>query len=192
MAYTDLIYLKSYLNVTGDTDDAILNECISRATAILDAQFSHRFEATTATRYYNADDLDGTRVLYLDAPLLTVTTLTNGDGTVITSADYWLLPRNEAPYWRIQLKANGTVTYFEFDDQDDEISIVGTWGYMATANAMVQQATTRLAAYVYRQRDSQVFETTAMPELGILTIPAGIPNDVKIMIETLQARYSLG
>jgi hypothetical protein len=40
----------------------------------------------------------------------------------------------------------------------------------------------RMAAYLYRLKDSQVYDTTATPELGIITIPKGIPADVKLWI----------
>lgn len=193
MAYTDLATLKTYLGVTNSNDDSLLTASLNRAIAIFDSHFDHKFEATTATRYYNWDDVDGKK-LFLDAPLLTVTTLTNGDdsATVISSSDYWLLPRNEAPYWTIKIKDDpSSVTGWEVDT-DKEITVAGTWGYMTTANNTVVQAVLRLAAYLYRQKDSQVFEATAAPELGIITIPKGIPKDVRAMIEILQARYQLG
>ena len=193
MAYIELSDLKIYLGVTEGSDDPLLTNCIARATAIFNAQFPSSFESEIETRYFTDDDIASDGILWLDNPLLTVTTLTNGDAdaTVIASADYWLRPRNESPYWYIKLKDGGTTTYFEFTT-DGEISVAGTWGYTTTAPGIVVQCVMRLAAYIYRQKDSQVFDTTAVPELGIMTIPSGIPNDVKIMIETLQARYVLG
>lgn len=192
MAYTTLAKLRTYLGVTEVGDDTLLTDCITRATAVFDAQFPFSFEAETETRYFIDDDIDNDGVLWLDKPLLTVTTLTNGDAsaTVIAAADYWLQPRNESPYWYIKLKDGGDTTYFEFTT-DGEISIAGTWGYMTSASGIVEQCVTRLAAYFYRQKDSQTFDVTAVPELGIMTIPSGIPNDVKIMIESLQAQYVL-
>ena len=192
MAYIELSDLKIYLGVTEGGDDSLLTNCIARATAIFNAQFPFSFEAKTETRYFIDDDIDNDGILWLDKPLLTITTLTNGDAdaTVIASADYWLQPRNESPYWYIKLKDGGTTTYFEFTT-DGEISIAGTWGYSTAASGIVEQCNMRLAAYIYRQKDSQIFETTAVPELGIMTIPSGIPNDVKIMIESLQAQYVL-
>lgn len=191
MAYTDLTTLKAYAGVTNTTDDTLLTAILSRAIAAFDSHFDHRFEATTATRYYGSDAVVGS-VLWLDAPLLTVTTLTNGDtdATGISSSDYWLKPRNRSPYWYIELKAAGTVTGWDIAT-DKEISVAGTWGYTATAPGEVVQAVLRLATYIYRQKDSQVFETTAVPELGVITIPSGIPQDVKNVIDTMHARYDL-
>ncbi len=191
MAYIDLETLKTYIGTEKSGDNYLLAACLDRAIAVFDSHFDHRFEASTETRYYRGIDIyQG--ALWLDSPLLTVTTLTNGDaaGTVIDAADYWLQPRNESPYWLIELKSGGDTAYFAFDT-DGEVSVTGTWGYTTIAPDDVVQAVIRLSAYFYRQKDSQIFETTAVPELGILTIPAGVPQDVKMMIEALQARYSL-
>jgi hypothetical protein len=122
--------------------------------------------------------------------LLTVTTLTNGDGDTISASDFWLLPRNTPPYWYIKLKSGGTTTAYEFDT-DGEVSVAGTWGYTATVPDEIVQAATRIAAYIYRQKDSQVFDTTAVPELGVMTIPSGIPKDVRTLLDIVRSRYAL-
>lgn len=190
MAYTDSTALKAYLGISGTGDDALLSSCVTRAQAIVDAQFSATFEAETETRYYTQYDIENSNVLWLDMPLLTVTTLTNGDGDTISADDYWLLPRNDAPYWYIKLKSGGTTTAYEFNT-DGEVSVAGTWGYTATAPGEIVQATLRLAGYIYRQKDSQIFDTTAILELGTMTIPGGIPKDVERLLSIVRSRYAL-
>ncbi|MCP4099150.1 MAG: hypothetical protein GY748_23250 [Planctomycetaceae bacterium] len=186
MAYATLASLKAYLGISESGDDAILTECLDRGIAIFDGEFSFSFEAQTETRYYCRDDVDGKR-LWLDAPLLALITLTNGDGEELGNATYTLRPRNRAPYWYIDLNS---ASYWTFDT-DGEISVDGLWGYTTTAPDDAIQAVLRLTAYIYRQRDSQVFETTAIPELGVLTIPSGIPADVRKIINGLRAQYHL-
>jgi hypothetical protein len=39
-----------------------------------------------------------------------------------------------------------------------------------------------LAAYYYQQKDAQVFDTVAIPDAGVITIPSGIPADVKLIL----------
>jgi len=180
MAYISIASLKSYLGISATTDDALLSSCITRAQDAIDAYTGRWFEARTATRYYDdADILDDT--LYLDADLLTVTTLSNGDSsaTAITAAYYTLLPRNATPYFAIKLKS--THGGWEFDS-DCWASVAGTWGWAATAPDDVAQATLRMAAYMYRSKDSQVFDVTSQPELGQMTIPQGMPADVKLLL----------
>uniref|UniRef100_A0A6M3J628 Uncharacterized protein n=1 Tax=viral metagenome TaxID=1070528 RepID=A0A6M3J628_9ZZZZ len=46
----------------------------------------------------------------------------------------------------------------------------------------IVQAVKRLAGYLYKQKDSQVFDVTAFPEAGVMEIPQGLPRDVKLLI----------
>lgn len=194
MAYASLAQLKNYLGISVTSDDTLLTDLLARAQQAIDSYCHRSFEARTETRYYRQDAVaiadpfgyDITHevlnpvydVLYLDDDLLAVTTLTNGNGETIPSSGYWLEPRNGPPYWYIRLKS---AYNWEFDT-DGEISVAGTWGYATTAPDDIVHATVRLAAYFYRQKDAQVFDTTAMPEVGVITIPQGIPADVKLIL----------
>lgn len=195
MAYVDKVAVKQYLGISTTTDDDLIEALIARAQRAIESYCHRWFEARTETRYYRRDAVDAgdtlrhsiseipglvNGVLYLDDDLLSVTTLTNGDGTVIPTTGYWLGPRNSGPpYWYICLKS----TYSWAFDTDGEISVAGTWGYSATAPEDIVHSTIRLAAYYYRQKDVQVFDTTAAPELGVITVPQGLPADVKILLE---------
>jgi len=180
MSYVTLANVKAYLGIDNSNDDALLTAIIAAAEAQIDSHCGRRFTATTETHYFTLADVEG-QVLWLDDELLTVTTLKNGDSaaTEITSSYYWLLPRNDSPYDRIRLYSTKSWT----TDTDCEISVAGTWGYSTTAPDDIEHACKRLVAYHYRNKDSQVFDVTAMPEVGLLTIPKGLPADVKIMLE---------
>lgn len=185
MAYATLAELRSYLGIApGDTDDdVLLARLITSAQKAIDGYCGWSFEASAAaTRYYNAlTDTDGA-VLVLDMPLLTLTTLTNGDADVITAAEYFLEPANTTPKWYVRLRSSAGLAWTYTDDPEQAISVAGTWGYMTSADATITQACLRWAGYMYRQKDAQVFDVTAQPGAGILTIPKGMPEDVKIML----------
>ena len=76
---------------------------------------------------------------------------------------------------------SNTGVYWEWDT-DYWVSVTGTWGYSATCPDDVRRACLVLAAYYYRQKDSQVFDVTAIPEAGVITIPQGIPATVTRVI----------
>jgi len=179
MGYVTLTEVKDYLGISGNSNDALLRDMISAAEAAIEAHTHRRFEAHTETHYFTLDDVEG-QVLWLDDDLLTVTTLSNGDAsaTEITSSYYWLLPRNASRYYQIKLYSTKSWT----EDTDCEISVAGTWGWSATAPEDIKQATKRLVAYTYRGKDAQVFDVTAVPELGVITIPKGIPADVALLL----------
>lgn len=121
----------------------------------------------------------GHRVLWLADDLLSISALTNGDGNVISSTGYWLEPRNKAPYQWIRLKSSETWQF----DTDGEIEVAGTWGYSTAPSAILKGACKQLAAYYYRLKDSQVFDVTASPETGTITIPKGVPASVEKILK---------
>lgn len=119
------------------------------------------------------------RVLYLGRDLLTVTTLTNGDGNVISSTGYWLEPRNDPPYRQIRLRSSESWVF----NTDGEITVAGTWGRTSSPPDDIVEAALELIAYRYRNRDNPVFDVTASPEIGVITVPKGFPITVERILE---------
>ena len=188
MAYIELEDLRGELDIEGSADNPLLQQAIQAAQAYIESQTNRVFEAATDTRYYSREALDehDSAILHLVDDLYSVTTLTNGDssGTVIAATDYWLLNRNYGPpYHAIQLKTN-IDDYWQWDT-DCWVSIAGSWGYSTSAPYDIRRACTVLAAYLYRQKDAQMFETTAIVESGAIAIPQGIPATV----DRILARY---
>ncbi len=179
MAYVTRLDVKAYLHIEAVSEDSLLDDCITRAKSIIDRITGQTFEASaSATRYYTPGvDTDGL-TLYLNYPLLTLTTLTNGDSAVIASTDYKLYPLNETPKYEVRLLASKGLTWTYTTDPEGAISVVGTWGLYTTAPADIEQAALRLAAYLYKQRDAQVFDQVGVSELGELHLAAKVPSDV--------------
>jgi len=185
MAYIELADLRSYIGIDALGDDPLLQEAIKAAQTYIESQTNRVFEAATLTKYYERDALDDedSTLLHLGTDCVTVTTLLNGDSsaTEILVANYWLLNRNLGPpYHWIKLKSNVGV-YWQWDT-DYWVSVTGTWGYSATPPEDIKAACTHLAAFYYRQKDSQVFDVTAIPDAGVITIPQGIPATVTRII----------
>jgi len=187
MAYITLEDLRGHLDIDLTSDNPLLQEAIEDAQQYIDSQTNRHFEAETKTKYFDSTDRDRDNSYLLNLfhdDLLTVTTLTNGDSsaTTIASTYYTLVPRNEGPpYHGILLKTDSGY-YWEWDT-DYWVSIAGTWGYSTTVPDDIRRATAILAAYFYRQKDAQMFETTAIVESGAIAIPQGIPATVDRIIE---------
>ncbi len=178
MAYTTLANVKAELGIplTVTTDDAILNAKIAEAQAEIDRQSGRHFEAVTATRVYS-QFYDGfsrvdTTLLLLDDDLLTVTALTNGDGTVIPSGGYWLEPQNAGFYTSIRLKSGYAWTF----DTDGQVSVAGTWGHSATVPADIAGICKELAIALYRLKDTSTMTATVVPEAGATPFPIALPK----------------
>jgi len=167
--------IKKQLNL----DDDLLEDLLTRAQARVDQETRRTFEAAAdGTRYFDAvDDVDG-RVLFLDEDLCSITSITN-NGTALTSADYVTEPRNETPYWGIRLRKSSSQSWTFSSTPEDAIEVTGKWAYSESAPDDIVHWTLRLAGYYYKQRDAQVYDVTASPEMGQITIPQGMPRDVR-------------
>ena len=187
MAYTSNVELKNYLDISGTGDDPLFDLLIESAQAVIDRYTGRTFEASAdATRYFTVGvDTDG-NMLYLDEDLAEITTIkTDADATspvTLTTTEYITHPRNITPYHAIQLLSSSDNSWTYSDDPENGIEVTGKWAWSTSAPDDIAQACIRLAAYFYRQKDAGVFDTTAIPDAGIIQIPQGIPRDVQLIL----------
>lgn len=177
--YTTTAAVKTYLGISGAGDDTLLGTLIEAAKAIIDAYTGHTFEASADTTHY-ADalaDVDG-RTLRLPCDFAAITSITNGDGVAVAAGSYVTEPRASTPYYAVTLKGSSTTTWTYTTDPENAITIIGKAAYSTSAPYDIAQAAKRLASWLYRQKDAQVFDVTAELGAGILTIPQGMPKDV--------------
>jgi hypothetical protein len=186
--YTTIDELKAYLGVTTGGDDALLTALVERAQKAIETHTHRVFEAASdTTRTFTVGvDTDG-RALYFDRDLAQITSIvTNADassgGTTIPSTDYITLPRHDTPYYGVRLLSSSDYVWEFTDDPENGVEVTGRWAYSVTAPEDIVHACTRLAGYYFKQRESQVFDVTAMPDAGALIIPRGLPKDVEIIL----------
>ncbi len=169
------------LNISGTTYDTELAALVTAASRWIDQAtwgIDNAFAASaTTTRYFRSEDLDGS-TLVLDAPLLSASTVTNGDTVEVSSTNYWLAPRNAAYRWGIQLKSGYSWTL----DTDGEISIAGVWGFSATVPDPIREATAMLAGWMFKRYQAALQDNAASPELGQIVYGEAIPKQVLALI----------
>jgi hypothetical protein len=186
MAYTTVSALKTYLGVVGNTDDALLTALIARAQAIVDAYCGRTFEAAQdSTRKLDAklSVSPDKRTLYVERDLCAITSITNGDGVSVAASEYVTEPRWETPFYGVTLKRESDIRWTWDDTPEDAITVVGRWAYSATAPADIVQATERLAAYLYRQKDNMSDLDRAVAVSGNMTVlPQSLPRDVQLIL----------
>ena len=185
MSYATIAQVKLELGLTNTGDDDLIGNKINEATIAIETYTGRQFQVqVNSIRYFDSwADVEG-YTLYLDHDLCEINSITNGDGTTVTSAQYATQPRNDTPYYAIKLKGSYSLSWEDDDngDSEDAIAISGKWGYSQVPPDDIEQACIRLASYYYRQKDAQVFDVTATPELGQITIPQGFPIDVRHML----------
>ncbi len=186
MAYTTNTAVKLYIGgIQGSGDDTLLTGLIADAEVYIEDYTNRIFEAETATRKFNAiEDVDG-RKLWLDEDLISITTLTNGDSSTISSSQYVLLPTNLSPKYAIKLLGSSGVAWQFTDDPEEAISVAGSWGYAATVPTNIIKACKLLAAYDYRSRQAGPDAERTIIAGGTVIAPSRIPS----MVEELIAPY---
>ena len=187
--YATLAEVKLYRGVatTHTSDDVLLSALITRAVRQIDRYCDRTFSAPTTaeTHYFDAvrDVSADRRTLYLDDDLADITTIVNGDGKTITSTAYVPEPRNRTPYNAIRLTWDVYGLWTWTTRPEDAIKVTGKWAYSTAAPADIKHATVRLAAYMYAQKDSNVYDVVAEPSMGMMTVPQGLPRDVQIILD---------
>lgn len=191
MSYSTADDLKTRLNISGSQDDALLSDLIDAVDEWID-RYCNRPRgafavAVDSTRYYGSSAVCD-QVLTLDSTILSVTTLTNGDGVALSSGAYRLHPRNEERHYQIRLLS----TYaWNFPDLDSEITVVGAFGYSADAPAPVREASLHFAGWQFKRYQAALQDASVNFELGQIRYSKKVPETVLALLDQYVDRSKL-
>ena len=176
--------------------DALLALLAARASRAID-RYTKREPgayavAADTTRYFTAEDPIELYIGELAAAPTTVSIAEAGDLTDLTalaSADYILEPYNALaeglPYNFIRLDVlNGDWAYWPGFQKS--VVIVGKFGYSATVQDDVKQASIIQCARWFKRGQQGFQDTGAITELGQLTYVKNIDPDVMLMVDFLR------
>lgn len=187
MAYQTVANLKVYLGIPSatTTDDTLLTTLLANAQSIIENYTRRVFECaeeSTVTHDAITDtDHRSRQILYLRGDVCEISEVVNGDGDTIT--DYVTLPRSETPYFAIRLLRSAYTAWTYITDQEDSIEVTGLWAYSETPPSDIVHATTRLAAYLYHQKDNAMDLDRAVISGGATILPVALPTDLKQLLE---------
>jgi hypothetical protein len=189
--YLTLAEYKAYKGITSldGVDDTVIENAIEAASRYIDGRTNRTFYSRSATNKY--DTPDGDELIFPDDDCLSITTLTNGDGTVITSAQYVLLPYNKTPKFSIKLLGSSGVYWQSTDDGDIEqaITVAGTWGYSATAPDDIKEACYQIANnFMGRRFGTNNSSETVTTASGLIITARDVPaaaNDILMRYKRL-------
>ncbi len=171
------------LEITGSTYNTELAAIVTAASRAVDSYCrvpNNGFaQSADAVRYYGQADIATTELLFLDAPIVSITSVVNGDGATLDASSYTLLPRNDAWYNQIKLKSSFAWRFAT----DGEIAITGKWGKATSVPADVKEATIMLAAWMFKRYQVGMQDATASPDLGQVTFAKGIPEQVRTLLQ---------
>lgn len=165
-------------------DDDLISTYVAQATEYFNSAVGYTFIAANGTLELDACAPHAYgRKLFFRKPVVSLYSVTNGDGQALTSDDYRLLPANESPKYAAELKLGSGKVWTFTDSPEAAIVLGGTIGYATEANvpADVTLAVTKLAANLYMNRDNKG-EVIRFAD-GSTQIPANAPEIVFQVIE---------
>ena len=163
---------------------------VTAAQEAIDLYFLRTFEASANTvRYFDAvRDVTGRRLM-LDRDLCSINSITNGNGETVTTGQYTTYPRNDTPYYAIDILKSSGINWEYEDDSEGAIAVSGKWAYSLTAPSAVVQLTKWLAAFMYRSKDNVPATGAGAGVAAAIDILAGdVPADVRILMSTIPRR----
>ena len=135
--YTTREAVKRAVRSNGNENDEAIDRLIESASRDVDNMTHRWFIPRTQTRLFRWPGQYGRGdILYLDADLISVTTLQtkaqDSSPTTISSSDYFLEPNNtNPPYHRIEIDISSTASFESGDTSQRSISVAGSWGVSA-------------------------------------------------------------
>jgi len=171
------------------SDDVRIEQVVEAASRWIDTKTGRRFYGETETRsFVVGEDTDGA-YLYFDKPLLSITTLTNGDGNTVAATEYTTEPRNETPLTAIRLLDKSSVVWQYADDQyEDAITVLGSWGYVSSTPPDIKDACLLLVSRLWARKDA-VFGVSGQTTIGELTSQFPKDPDVFDLISSYKKRF---
>ena len=172
------------IDSTDATDDTVITNILDASSRFIDNHTRRTFYARTETHYY---DVPSGNTLYIeDDDLISITTLTNGDTTVLTTSDYVLLPNNGSPKYAIKLKTSSTNSWEEDTNGDSEkaITLLGTWGWAADCPTDIKEACLEISASYYHHRYGENMSSeTTITAGGVVITPKDIPASARSILD---------
>ena len=190
------------MGISASTDDTLLSLCIDRAQHTIESYTNRIFEAAAdTTRYYtpisdrtwlgmgyNGDLIDD-YTIDVNYDLISITSITNGDGNAIPTSAVITLPLNFTPAWAVRVKQASGYFWTYIGSPEASVSITGRWGYSVTAPANIQQATLRLASQMYRQRDgSPDLGNSIISADGSTIVTSAMSRDIEALLKPYRRR----
>lgn len=188
--YVTLGSFRAYLSPDdslGTTQNTLLQSSLDAAERLVDDYTRRNFLGTAGTVYYNrySQNLVRDQGFYLREDIVSLTSITNGDGQNIPIGSVWLEPRNAGPPYRIaRLKSSYVYTW----NTDSDVIFAGTFGYGTAVPPAVTQAVLEYAAYIFRTKDVGTPEVAGFPEGGEISYPRGMPTTVRWKLEPYRSK----
>lgn len=184
--YASIEECQEYLGID-QSDDSLILRLLMAVTKYVEKRTGRVFESAKDTARFipfDGDHING-RDLFLPTDLAQITSIVNGDGSLILPTAYVTDPRYSLPFWKLTLKRNSGVSWLPGDDPDEAIAITGRWAYSVEVPEDIRQGVIRMVAWSYRQKDNSGGENDRpiRSSDGVVLLPSRIPSDVGSFVD---------
>jgi hypothetical protein len=199
--YCTLLEMKAYglpkamNNPADDTTISLLIESASRVAETISRRKFYTGQA--ATHYFDTPLANQTPPVgnYLTSPtnppvtimfdedLQALTSITNGDGTVLDPSTYILKPYSGPPYNSVQLRPTSGVMW-NTDDGDPlaAVSVLGTWGSTTSTPVDIKEAVMMVVKEAYNRRFGENMTSRSIITTGgVIVTPEDIPEKAMLV-----------
>ena len=180
MPYATRDELKAILGITGTGEDTVLDLMLEAASDYIDRTTGSFFSPVTTTRYYDYQDRN---ILWLDRPLHSLTSVTNGDGTTLTTTEVRPMPLAGPPYVWLETRWSSGVLFTPGTSGGESAhAVTGVWGHLdASGNtpSAIRDLTLRVAAIFYNQRQYGGLESARMGDTSFRFRDEVVPAELR-------------
>lgn len=190
MAYPGTAVLKTFMGISGSSEDGNLGYAINAAVQACEKYTGRRFVAASETRTYPAQKPYVTqRGMWLTtfADFISVTTLKNADDETITADDYDLFP-STPPYNQIRL--NPLSGFWLDAGTGSLVTLTASFGYSSDTPDDILYALLRLGKHFFDASKQGVGGAVGGVgrQSGLSVLPQGWPEDVTAIFDTYKRR----
>jgi len=193
--YVSLEAMKAYglpKALNNEADDTVISMLIDSASREADHIMRPTFYPTTGIQYFDTPLANKTPPIgnYLTSPtnpadtimfdddLQSLTSITNGDGTVLDASAFILIPYSGAPYYAVKLRPTaGKMWNTNAGDPLGAVQISGMWGADTSAPSDIQEAVMMIVKNAYNRRfGDNTSGKSIITSGGVIVTPEDIPD----------------
>lgn len=181
--YASLTEFKNWARITSSSsdDDLMIELLIESASRYIDTEAQRVFYQSASDVHY-FDMPTGNAPLFLDADFTSISGITNGDGSTLSSSDYVTLPANAVPKYAVRLvPTSGAVWKTANGNPFQCIQVKGTTGESCPTD--IKEACLMIAKNAYNRRSGQnQTSITTVTAGGLVITPEDVPAKALQMI----------
>ena len=187
--YSSLTSAKRHLGLSSSdtSQDDLISEWLTLLTQAIDRYCHRPLAQRTETHVF---DWSNSFRLWLDDWLQSVTTLTNGNGQVLTAGTHFLYyPHQGPPYYWLEIKRNSGQLFMWSGTTQSAITVAGVWGRNTADLVTAGIAANLWLAALMTRRGQEGIQSERFEDIAVsfnASDPSNPPGEVQTLLKPLR------